>query len=290
MRGSITPVVPRGETIWFEYNPPEFETAKDVTWAEIGVPGTDFPLQQFVRGGLRTLALEVYFNADFYDTPWDVRESVKSLESLAEQTEDTFAPPVCLFEWSEFQTPVVIGSVATRYTMFATDGTPIEATVTLALREYKEAGDRFEVSRSDEPVRKAKRAPAHSGRDGSGSAFAPAEEGGLASADALATSGNPTTETVKEGDSLQSVSTKKYGTPKLWRALAAANKGIEKLRDLKAGVEMLVPDPRFPVEIIERVTGMPPESVAALRQAQKISTEGLERSFVPSLGLAGGSR
>ncbi len=55
MRGSITPVIPRGETIWFEYNPPEFETAKDVNWAEIGVPGSDFPLQQFVRGGLQTL-------------------------------------------------------------------------------------------------------------------------------------------------------------------------------------------------------------------------------------------
>jgi hypothetical protein len=30
MRGSITPVVPSGGTVWFEYNPPEFETAKDV--------------------------------------------------------------------------------------------------------------------------------------------------------------------------------------------------------------------------------------------------------------------
>ena len=58
MRGSITPVIPRGDTIWFEYNPPEFETAKDVNWAEIGVPGSDFPLQQFVRGGLRTLTIE----------------------------------------------------------------------------------------------------------------------------------------------------------------------------------------------------------------------------------------
>ncbi len=92
---------------------------------------------------------------------------------------------------------------------------------------------------------------------------------------------------MKEGDSLQSVSTKKYGTPKLWRALAAANKAIEKVREVREGIEMLVPDPRHPLGIIERVTGMPPESLEGLRQAQKISTEGLERSFMPSLGVLG---
>ncbi len=287
MRGSITPVIPRGDTIWFEYNPPEFETAKDVNWAEIGVPGSDFPLQQFVRGGLRTLTIEVYFNADFYDGSWDVRESVRAIESLLEKTEDTLAPPVCLFEWGEFQMPVVIGALTTRYTMFDAGGTPIEATISLALRAYKEAGVEFEITRRAEPVRKAKRPPVHSGREGSGSVFAPAEEGGLKDAERLATAGNPTTEIIEEGESLQSISTEKYGTPKLWRALAAANKGLEKIRDVKEGLELLVPDPRHPLGIIERVTGMPPESLAALRQAQNIGMEGPERSFMPSLGVLG---
>jgi hypothetical protein len=287
MRGSITPVIPRGETIWFEYNPPEFETAKDVSWAEIGVPGSDFPLQQFVRGGLRTLTIEVYFNSDFYDGPWDVRESVQALESLAEKTEDTLAPPVCLFEWGEFQMPVVIGNVTTRYTMFDPGGTPIEATVSLSLRAYQEAGAEFEVARRAEPVRKAKRPPVHSGKNGSGSVFAPPEEDGLGAADALATAGNPTTEVVEQGESLQSISTEKYGTPKLWRALAAANKAMEKVREVREGIELLVPDPRHPLGIIERVTGMPDKSLSALRQAQKIGMEGPERSFMPSLGALG---
>jgi len=284
MRGSITPVIPRGDTIWFEYNPPEFETTKDANWVEIGVPGSDSPLQQFVRGGLRTLTIEVYFNADFYDGSWDVRESVRALESLLEKTEDTLAPPVCLFEWGEFQMPVVIGSVTTRYTMFNSGGTPIEATISLALRAYQEAGAEFEITRQAEPVRKAKRPPVHSGKNGSGSVFAPAEEGGPGAADALATAGNPTTEVVEQGESLQSISTEKYGTPKLWRALAAANKGLEKIREVKEGIELLVPDPRHPLGIIERVTGMPDESLSALRQAQKIGMEGSERSFMPRLG------
>ncbi|MHC5058956.1 MAG: CIS tube protein [Planctomycetota bacterium] len=155
MRGSITPVIPRGETIRFEYNPPEFETTKDVNWAEIGVPGSDSPLQQFVRGGLRTLTIEVYLNADFYDGSWDVRESARELESLLKMTEQTLAPPVCLFEWGQFQMPVVVGTVTTRYTMFDSSGAPIEATISLSLRAYQEAGT--ETTRRAEPVRKARR-------------------------------------------------------------------------------------------------------------------------------------
>jgi len=285
MRGSITPVIPRGDTIWFEYNPPEFETAKDVSWAEIAVPGQDFPLQQFVRGGLRTLSIEVYFSRDFYDRAWDVRESVRALEALVEKTDETLAPPVCLFEWGEFQLPVVVGAVTTRYTMFDQDGTPIEATLSLSLRAYKEAGTEFEITRRDEPVRRAARAPVHSGRNGSGSVLAPVEEGTLNEAEQLCTAGSPTTHVAKAGETLRSVSTRQYGTPRLWRALAFANKGLERIRDLKEGVEMLVPDPRFPLSIIERVTGMPPETISALRQAQKVGMEGLERSFKPSLGV-----
>ncbi|MHC4253342.1 MAG: CIS tube protein [Planctomycetota bacterium] len=249
------------------------------------MPGSDSPIQQFVRGGLRTLTMEVYFNNDFYDGAWDVRESVRNLEALAEKTDDTLAPPVCLFEWGEFQMPVVVGSVTTRYTMFDPSGVPIEATVALSLRAYHETGPELDVTRHEAPVRKAKRPPACSGRDGSGSVFAPAEEEGLAAADALATAGNPTTEVITEGESLRSVSTRKYGTPKLWRALAAANSGLDKVRELKEGAELLVPDPRHPLGIIERVTAIPEESLSALRQAQKIGMEGAERALLPSPGV-----
>jgi len=285
MRGSITPVIPRGQTIWFEYNPPEVESAREVNWAEIAVPGLDAPLQQFVRGGVRTVTLEVYFNADFYDRPWDVRASVQAVEALLDKTGETLAPPVCLFELGEIRMPVVVGAVNTRWTMFSQGGAPLEATVALSLRAYREAGEEFAFERTAEPVRRAKRPPVHSGKDGSGSVFAPSEEGTLAEAEELVSAGVPKFHTAKAGESLQSVAAREYGTPKLWRAIAFANKGVEKLRDLKHGAELLVPDPRHPLAIIERVTGMPPEAIAGLRQAQKVSMEGLERSFRPSLGV-----
>jgi len=53
---------------------------------------------------------------------------------------------------------------------------------------------------------------------------------------------------------------------------------------VKEGIELLVPDPRHPLGIIKRVTGMPDESLSALRQAQKIGMEGSERSFMPKRG------
>ena len=286
MKGSITPVIPQGDTIWFEYNPPEFESSKEVNWAEIGIPGLDFPLQQFVRGGLRSLSLEVYFNADSYDRLFDVRDAVKSLEALIEKTDETLAPPVCLFSWGKFQVTCVIGSVTTRYTMFNREGTPIEATVALTLRSYKESE---EIAPSTGVTEEAViKEPVFSGRNGSGSVFAPSEEGGIKAAEQLSQEGETRTYIAEEGDSPQSISTKQYGSPAYWRVVDFANRaraGYEKARDIKEGIELLIPDPRHPLEIMERITGFPPETMETLRIAQKIGMEGAGRHLKPSLGV-----
>lgn len=287
MKGSIAPVIPQGETIWFEYNPPEFESSKEVNWAEIGIPGLNFPLQQFVRGGLRTLTLEVYFNADGYDRKVDVRAAVKKLEALVEKTDETLAPPVCLFSWGKFQVTCVLGSVTTRYTMFDREGEPIEATVGLALRSYKESEDIAPSTGVTEET--TGKEPVYSGKDGSGSVFASSEEGGIKDAERLSQEGETRTCTAKEGDSPQSIATKQYGSPAYWRVVDFANKaraGYEKARDIKEGIELLIPDPRHPLGIIERITGFPPETMETLRIGQKVGMEGAGH-FKSSLGVWG---
>ena len=73
-----------------------------------------------------------------------------------------------------------------------------------------------------------------------------------------------------------------------WGAVAFINKvqkGFDKIRDIKEGIEAVIPDPRNPLGVIERITGFPPETMSTLRQAEKISKEGLSRSFKPSLGV-----
>lgn len=266
MKGSITPVIPKGETVWFEYNPPGFESVKDVNWAEIGIPGLDFPLQQFVRGGQRTLSIEVYFNRDGYDRSFDVRAAVKGLDALLEKTAETLAPPVCLFSWGKFQVACVIGSVTTRYTMFDREGEPIEASVGLSLRSYMEAAEIApRVGVSDESVLKE---PVYSGKDGSGSVFAPAEEGGIGYALRLSREGETRTHTVSAGETMQSIAAKYYGSPAYWRVLEFANrarKGHGNVRDVREGIELVIPDVRSTLGIIERITGFPPETMKALR-------------------------
>lgn len=286
MKGSITPVIPQGDTIWFEYNPPEFESSKEVNWAEIGIPGLDFPLQQFVRGGLRTLSLEVYFNADSYDRKFDVRDAVKRLEALIEKTDETLAPPVCLFSWGKFQVTCVIGSVTTRYTMFDREGAPVEATVALTLRSYKESAEIAPSTGVTEET--TNKEPVFSGRNGSGSVFAPSEEGGIKAAERLSQEGETRTYIAEEGDSPQSISTKQYGSPAYWRVVDFANRaraGYEKARDIKEGIEILIPDPRHPLEIMERITSFPPETMETLRIGRKIGMEGAGRHLKPSLGV-----
>ena len=287
MKGSITPVIPMADPIWFEYNPPEFETSKDVNWAEIEIPGLNFPLQQFVSGGLRSLSIEVYFNADNYDQKFDVRDSVNRLESLVEKTDQTLAPPVCLFSWGKFQVPCIVASFNTRYTMFDREGTPIEATVSLFLHSYKEPGPEFAPG-AVVPEEGIATEPVFSGKNGSSSVFAPAEEGTIKHAERLATQGMTRSHTVKQGESLQSMSTKHYGSPAYWRVIDFANKSrnvYDKARDIKQGIELFIPDPRFPLQIIERITGFPPETMDTLRLAQKVSMEGAERHFKPSMGV-----
>jgi Contractile injection system tube protein len=276
MKGSIVPVIPKGDTVWFEYNPPGFESSKDVNWAEVGIPGLDFPLQQFVRGGLRTLSIEVYFNRDGYDRSFDVQAAVKGLEALTEKTDETLAPPVCLFSWGKFQVACVVGSVSTRYTMFDREGEPIEASVGLSLRSYMEAAEIApSVGVTDEAALKE---PVYSGKDGSGSAFAPAEEGGVKYAERLSSEGETRTHVVSAGETLQSISTMYYGSPAFWRVVDFANrarKGHVSVRDVKQGIELVIPDVRNPLGIIERITSFPPETMKALRASHNHVKPGL---------------
>ena len=261
MKGSITPVIPKGQTIWFEYNPAQWESAKDVEWAEINVPGLDFPLQQFVRGGLRTVSMEVYFNADGYDKPFAVKDAVAALETLLEKSEETAAPPVCLFSWGSFQVTCLVGAVSARYTMFDRDGTLTEATVTLTLRAYQESAVEFLLPQPVEPIR-SRKSPVFSGIRGSGSVFAPETELNIAYSRRLVQEGMAKTHVVKQGESARSIANAYYGTPALWRVISFAN---QITRSLKPGSGMIVPDHRNALSILERTTAF---SKQTLQQAR----------------------
>ena len=279
VKGSITPVDPEGDPIFFEYNPSGFEVGKEAGWAEIGIPGLDFPLQQFVRGNLKTLSVEVYLNRDFYAHAHDVRESVEALEGLVESTSKTGAPPICIFQWGRFDFVCVAGSVSVRYTMFDEAGDPTEATVALTLRRYVEKDVSFRLPRREValPLPREVQRPAFEGwQKGSGSIFSPLEERTLASAQTLVEEGETRTHLTEEGDTYQGIATKHYGDPSLWRVIEFANRGrslVDNLRVIRPGERFIVPGIEHALAVLEGVTNFPPEVRESLRFGRTQVTE-----------------
>jgi len=276
VKGSITPVDPEGDPILFEYNPSEFEVTKEVGWAEIGVPGLDYPLQQFIRGHLKSMNVEAYLNRDHYDRAYDVRAAVEALELLIESTAKTGAPPVCIFHWGKFDFVCVVGSVSTSYTMFDSDGDAIEATVRLALRRYVEKDVSFKPPRQEValPLPRQAQKPVFEGwQKGSGSIFSPLEEGTVTKAQALVEQGETRSHLVELGETFQSLAAKHFGDPSLWRVIEFANRTrrmVDNLRDIgsglpaargtaQAGKRFIIPDIENALGIIEGVTNFPPE-------------------------------
>ena len=67
-----------------------------------------------------------------------------------------------------------------------------------------------------------------------------------------------------------------------------ARGAYDRFRDIKAGAEMMIPDPRHPLGIVERTTAFSPDTVALLREGQKVQAEGLEKQLKPNVGVIGG--
>jgi hypothetical protein len=123
-----------GEQIPVMFNPEEYTLEQGNTFAEIGIPGLDAPPTQYVRGKLRTLAMELLF--DTYELGIDVRLHTGRIVRLLEQDPRTFAPPVLLFAMGQLAFQCVLVDASQRFTMFRRDGTPVRATLTVRFQEY----------------------------------------------------------------------------------------------------------------------------------------------------------
>lgn len=265
IKGSLTPLDPKGDPIYFQFNPTEFARSKDVEWAEIAVPGLDFPLQQFVRGGLESLALEIYMNLDAYGYFRDVPADIARLEALTQSTDPTLAPPICLLHYGTVDFTCVVGSFEARYTMFNDIGEAIEATVRLTLKRYLEKDVTFELP-SREVLQFQKKKPVFAGANAPGSRFERPELARLRRAQEIAkrwNSGRGQTATIAGSHTTyQSVANEKYGDPSLWRAVEFTNRGRrswDNLRAIKKGDRFAIPDMENAMSILEDTTNFPPE-------------------------------
>ncbi len=204
----------QGKTLDVQYNPSELTFTKTAQVAEIPVPGLDTPLLQYVRGQAETVSVELFFDSTEDGTGAEAAPVTKRTDKfydLIKAERSTHAPPVLLFTWGGTAFPgekrdafrCVVTSVRQQYTMFAPNGVPLRAKLTVDLKEYK-------------PLR------LH------------LQELGFLSAD------HTKATVARDGDSLSRIAYREYGDAREWRRIADENRIADPLA-LKAGTVLRVP-------------------------------------------------
>jgi LysM repeat protein len=187
------------------FNPEEYTINKDNAYAVQGIPGLGAPLVQFVNGNLRTLEMELFFDtyANENATKHDVRDLTGAFAGLMEINPDLHAPPILLVSWATLQFTCVLARVSQKFILFANDGKPVRARLTVTFNEVVDA------------EQEAKRAN-------------------------LQTSDFTKLHVVKEGETLGEIARAYYEDARLWRPIAIAN-GLDDPRSIVAGQDLRVP-------------------------------------------------
>jgi nucleoid-associated protein YgaU len=201
-------------SVKFRYNPKELSVSKSATWnrpTNKGAKSSSKP--EFGGVQPQTVQLEIFFD------DWDNEEGpnqgdlMKDIETLLgwlkpskKSVNDKKPQPKALqFLWGQGPLAEFKGflkSVSAKYTMFKPDGTPVRATVQIALEE---------IPTDPEKTNPTSGSPA--GRR---------------------------THVVAAGDSLHSIAFREYDDPALWRGLAAFNDLDDPLR-VRPGTRLLIP-------------------------------------------------
>lgn len=144
------------ERMQVQFNPTELSIGKGAQIAEIGIPGIDSPILQFVRGQNEKLTLDLFFDTtDEGGVGPDARpvtELTNKFYALVKMSGEEHAPPRCRFGWGE-EFPglinqdgkvrgkrkafdCIVDNIQQKFTLFSSDGAPLRATLSITLHEY----------------------------------------------------------------------------------------------------------------------------------------------------------
>jgi Contractile injection system tube protein/LysM domain len=207
---------PDSNIIQVQFNPEKYSLTKGVQIAEIGIPGLDSPVIQFVRGQNEKVTLELFFDTtDFgiVDSPVDVRGQTVQIYDLLKIDSETHAPPRCMLSWgdggqlfsfgSSLNPRCVVESVNEEFSLFSPSGVPLRAKLTVTFREYKTIEEQLAENPKHSPDRTK-------------------------------------VTTVQRGQTLSYIAWKVYGDPTQWRKIADAN-NLANPRLLPPGTQLLIP-------------------------------------------------
>lgn len=191
---------PKGDAVSVLFNPTEYAIDRSNQLQSTVVPGLPTPVTQFVGGGGQTLSMELFF--DTYEQGIDVRQHTGKVTGLMDMNPDLHAPPVCMVIWGRMQFKAVVERIGQRFTMFLDSGIPVRATLQVTFREYRTMTEQQQTTTNQADQTKQV--------------------------------------TVKQGETLWSISSREYGDPGKWRMIARAN-GIADPRKLPAGKPLTIP-------------------------------------------------
>lgn len=188
------------EQLPVSFYPTEYQLQSGARYADEPRPGHTDPTAQFIGGETETLSMELLF--DTYEDGGDVRRKYLDRFDALLRTDDGAAPPLCRVSWGSLDFTGVLVSADRRFTLFARDGTPVRARLTVEFR----AADPTEPA-DVEPMTVAEQ---------------------------------PRTHVVVSGDTLWAIAGAEYSDPTSWRTIADAN-DIEDPRQLQVGTILEIP-------------------------------------------------
>ena len=202
-------VVHTGEKFKVLFNPEEYTLQQENNFAIQPIPGLSGPLVQYVNGNLRTLEMELFF--DTWDTPSlpkaDVRDETGKVLHLMDIDSDLHAPPLLIVSWSSLQFRCVLARASQKFIMFADDGTPVRARLTVTFDE---------VIDPEQEAKKVNRQTADYSK----------------------------VHIVNQGENLSMLAASLYHNPQLWRPIAIAN-GLDDPHTLFTGQSLRIPSLPF---------------------------------------------
>lgn len=130
---------------YVQYNPKELKFARSVSWKKKENIGSDGVPLEYEKGDPNVLTMELFFDTTHESSVADVRTAwVNGLLQYTQAdytpsgSQSTTRPKVVEFVWSGFRYKGVIEKIDVQYMMFASDGTPVRAKVSLTMKEWNE--------------------------------------------------------------------------------------------------------------------------------------------------------
>jgi nucleoid-associated protein YgaU len=195
-----------GKAVEVGFNPREYTIEQSNSYAEIGIPGLEAPILQFVRGNTEKLSFDVLIDTTDLEpgSPQrDARTLANKILQLARVDGERHAPPICKFEWGGEVLEGVIETVRRQFVLFDPSGVPTRITLSLGVKRYRSLKEQLGTMNRRSPDRTR-------------------------------------TVVVAAGDTLPAIAFRAYGDDALWRPIALHNGIVDPAR-LQPGTVLELP-------------------------------------------------